>query len=145
MDREQARERLSLLVDGELAAGEERELRAALARDPLLQQEYDELVALKTSLAQVLAPPDVAAAEWDDVALAIVARQGERLGFALLLPGAAALVIGALVVFFLDSSVPLWTRLAAGAVVGGFAFLVSSALAARLRARRFERYDGVDR
>ena len=56
-----------------------------------------------------------------------------------------ALVVGSLVAVFTDPDVPLWLRLALGAATAGVTFLTVSATAERWRARRSERYEGIER
>lgn len=145
MTPEQAREKLSALVDGTLSPIEEREVKAMLAGDENLRREYEQLLALRRHLRQELPPPAVSDQEWDQVALAALSRHAQRFGWVLLTPGALALLVGAFVVFFTDPSVPLWTRLAMGGLTAGVVFLLLAAIADRLRARRLERYDKVQR
>lgn len=145
MDREQARERLSALLDGELGTAEQAQVQAWIARDALLRAEYEDMAAIRRSIAGAFTPPLVAAAEWDDIALQVVSRQGERLGFTFLLPGALALIVGALAAVFASERIALWLRVGLGAMTAGLAFLLASAIAQRVRMRRIERYDEVER
>lgn len=145
MNREQAREKLSALLDGELEAREELEIRRMIDRDDALRGEFEQLRLLRQGLGGSLAPPEVSDSEWEDVALRIVSQGSERLGWLLFAPGSLALVVGALAFFFMSAAIPLWVRVCGGAVVAGLTFLLLTALADRIRASRIERYDRVER
>ncbi|MDH3285001.1 MAG: hypothetical protein OEQ13_09685 [Acidobacteriota bacterium] len=101
--------------------------------------------SLRHELRAVVAPPPVSESEWESIALSVVSRQSERLGWVLFLPALAALLAGAFVSFFTASDVPAWVRLAFGAATAGLTFLVLSAVADRWQARRVERYERVQR
>jgi anti-sigma factor RsiW len=145
MNRDQAREKLSALIDGELEAREELEIRRMIDGDEALRSEFEQLRLLRQGLESSLTPPAVSDSEWEDVALRIVSQGSERLGWLLFAPGSLALVVGALAFFFMSESVPLWVRGCSGAVVAGLTFLLLTALADRIRASRVERYDRVQR
>lgn len=145
MNRDEARALMSALLDGELDAAQADLLRRQIAQDPELAREYEQLAVLSHATRSSLDPPTVTEADWDTLALRIAARGSEGLGWTLLVPGALALVVGGAAAFLLSSEVPLWTRLACGAVFAGLTFLLLSAIADRLRARRVERYDRVNR
>jgi anti-sigma factor RsiW len=143
MTREEAREKLSALVDGELSPAEAAAVRARLEQDPNLRDEYEQLAALRGGLRLALDPPAVSEREWDLLALRVVSRQTRRVGWALFLPGVLGLLVGLGFAFFVQPWVPLWLRLSSGAAIAGLAFLLVAALADRLRFRRVERYDEV--
>ncbi len=136
---------LSALIDGTLSASDAARVRAQIDADPALRAEYESMLALRRDMRDSLAPPEVREEEWEAMALRIVSKGSQRLGWTLLTPGAAALIVGALVSFFLDPTIPLWERVAAGGVVAGLAFLLLCAISDRARALRVERYDKVDR
>ena len=145
MNREQARDKLSALIDGELDAREELEIRRMIDSDETLRGEFEQLRLLRRGLESAFTPPPVSESEWEDVALRVVSRGSERLGWLLFAPGSVALLFGALAAFLMSSDVPLWVRVSGGAVVAGLTFLLLTALADRLRASRVERYDRVQR
>ncbi len=136
---------LSQLLDGLLSADEEAALRRRMETDAELAESYRRLLALRAELRRAIAPPAVSQAEWDDLALSAISSHGQRLGWLLLTPAAAALVSGGLAMVFTDPEVPLWIRLALAGLVAGATFLLISAIADRLRSRRIERYDKVQR
>ncbi len=144
MSPEETHEKVSALVDGTLPPEEEARMRQVLNEHPEIRAEYDELLAIRSSLRDVFTPPPVSDDEWEQVALRAVSRHGQRFGWVLFTPGILSLAIGALVAFFLNGGIPLWQRIAVGGVTCGLAFLLLSALADRLRARRRERYDKVN-
>ncbi|GAB4371381.1 MAG: hypothetical protein Kow0062_06860 [Acidobacteriota bacterium] len=145
MTRDEIRALMSALLDGEIDAGRAAELRRAIEADPELRREFEQLLALRGAARQALVPPPVDDADWEALALRVAAGTSAGVGWTLLAPGAAALVLGGLAGFLLSDEVPLWIRLACGATIAGLAFLLLSAIADRLRARRIERYDGVER
>ena len=145
MNREQAREKLSALLDGELEAREELEIRRKIDGDDVLRSEFEQHRLLRQGLGSSLTTPEVSDSEWEDVALRIVSKGSERLGWLLFAPGSLALLVGALAFFFLSEAIPLWVRACSGAVVAGLTFLLLTALADRIRASRVERYDRVHR
>ncbi len=145
MNRDEARALMSALLDGELDAAQAEELCRRIEQDAELAREYEQLVSLRRATRSSLDPPAVTEADWDALALRIAARGSEGLGWTLLAPGALALVVGGAATVLLSSEIPLWTRLACGAVFAGLTFLLLSAIADRLRARRVERYDRVNR
>lgn len=101
--------------------------------------------ALRSQMREELSPPEVSDEEWEQIALCVVSKHSQRLGWTLLTPGAASLIVGMFAIFLLSAEVPLWERVAVGATVAGLAFLLMSAIADRVRAMRCERYDKVDR
>jgi anti-sigma factor RsiW len=145
MTREQAREKLSAYLDGELPPPEHEEIRALVESDPVLARELDELRALSAGIGRDLSPPSVSEDEWEQVALRLISVQGERFGWTLLVPGVLSLFVGGAAAFFLSNTIPIWIRASSGAAVAGLTFLLLAALADRLRARRVERYDRVER
>ncbi|MDQ7006189.1 MAG: hypothetical protein Q9Q40_03050 [Acidobacteriota bacterium] len=145
MTREDDTLLLSRLIDGLLGPEEEQALRRRLELDPELAETYRRLLGLRRELREAIAPPPVSETEWNDLALGAVSRHGQRLGWLLLTPSVLALVAGCLAMLFTDPEVPLWLRLAVGGLAAGTTFLLISAIADRLRARRVERYDEVQR
>lgn len=139
------RESLSGWIDGELSEKASRAVKEHVESCTACRNEAGRLVALRSALKPAMAPPDVSDGEWNQIALAALSRHSERVGWVLLLPGLAAIVVGGLVALFSDPDVPSWLRLSLGAATAGVTFLTLSAIADRWRARRSERYEGIER
>jgi len=142
---EEVRALLSALLDGELDDARAAEVRRRLAGDPALRREFEQLAELRGAARSALDPPPVGDDVWDALALRLAARTAEGVGWTLLAPAFLALIAGAVGSLLLSDEIPLWTRIAAGATLAGLTFLLLSAIADRLRARRHERYDRVER
>ena len=142
---EDARERLSAFVDGELPADEAEKMRAHLAACASCRAEEAELRRLSGAIARHLAPPAVNEEEWGEMARTVLSRGARGIGWTLLVPAALVLAGGGLGMFFVDPEVPAWVRIGVGALIGGLVALFFSVLADRLAARRHERYEEVER
>ncbi len=145
MSCQDLRRLLSRWLDGELDPAEREAVASHLGDCERCRAEVEQMRTLRTELKTVMTPPAVSESEWDSVALRVVSRQSERLGFVLMLPAVAALFTGALVSFFTAPDVPLWVRIAFGAATAGLTFLILAAAADRWQARRTDRYERVER
>jgi anti-sigma factor RsiW len=142
---ETVRESLSAWIDGELSIDASRAVEEHVGSCRACRAEAGRLEALRAALKPVIGPPPVSENEWNQVALAALSRHSERVGWVLLVPGLTAIVVGGLVALLSDPDVPAWLRLSLGGATAGITFLTLSALADRWRARRSERYEGVER
>ncbi|GEM_PF-5313251 len=144
-DLDHLRRRLSALIDGEIGADEAAEWRRAIEDDPEVREEYEALCLLKSELKTAMEPPAVSEQEWDALFLAAFSRGSERFGWFLLVPGFISLLVGTMAAFFAAETIPLWLRISCGAMIAGLTFLGLAVGGERLRARRNERYDEVNR
>jgi anti-sigma factor RsiW len=125
-------------ADGELDGADRARVEEALARDPELRRELEEIRRMKeATLGLVDARTD---AELDAFWGAVYNRMERRTAWALLLFGVAG-VVGAGSYLFFTHSWPHWSvKLAAACGLLGTLLLLASVWRERLRAGRHDRY-----
>lgn len=131
-------------ADGELAGPERAEFEALLATRPDLQREVAQLRRLQ-ALGRQMAGPEPMDFEWRRLEGELVHRAGLGLGFALLLIGAAALIVLAGWGIATDPDLSPSARLALGGLLGGFLVLLGVHARARLRSLPYDPYTEIRR
>ncbi len=144
MDLDRARQLLMAHMDGELLDEERRELDAAMTADPQLRRELSRWEALGRQLSRYRLK-DPADEVLEDIERSIMAQTGLHLGW--FLAGGAALLLFAIAVMgvLLDSSLSLFFRGSAAALLLGLGLLFSVKVRERLVERRHDPYRHIIR
>ncbi|MFP4376119.1 MAG: anti-sigma factor family protein [Spirochaetales bacterium] len=132
------------LVDNELPADEIRPVLDRIQADPALQREYVELLRLRQMLGP--GPSSRVRDEWLERAERKVSRKLWRGAGLLFFVGSYVALVGYAIYSIVASpSTPLLVSLLIGVGVLGFVFLLSNAIADRVRESKDDKYRGVMR
>ncbi len=136
------------VLDGEASDTEREKLERLLAEDPALQSEYEDLAGVK-ELTMNHPPKDPGHALWQNYWGGVYRRLERGLGWILLSAGAIPLLMYGGWQFasdwFTNDSIPLWLRVAGGAVGAGMIILFVSVLRETLFFHKNERYKDIER
>ncbi len=136
--------KVQALVDNELPAQDIRPTLEMIQADPTLQREYVEMLRLKHRLGP--GPSSRISDQWLERAERSVSRKlWRRAGLLFFLGSYGGLAGYALYSAFASPSTPIVVSLLIGTGVIGFVFLLSSAIADRVRESRNDKYRGVIR
>jgi hypothetical protein len=136
--------KVQALVDNELPVEEIRPTLELVQADPNLQREYVELLRLKRRLGP--GPSSLISDDWLERAERRVSRKLWRgVGLLFFVGSYVALAGYALYSVLASPSTPLLVSLLIGVGVVGFIFLLSSAIADRVRESKDDKYRGVMR
>lgn len=134
-------------IDGEASAAEERTLQGALANDPSLAKEYQELKSQKNMMANLKTKPPHPRI-WDTYWGEIYNRIERALGWVLLSVGLIVLLIYGvwqlLSDFFLDPEYAWWLKAAVMSVTAGSIILLVSVIREKLFLHKNERYKDIE-
>lgn len=148
VSREELHGLMMAVLDGEASTTECETLDRALAADPALKAEYDELVKLK-ELTMKQSPRDPGETLWHDYWGGVYRRLERGIGWILLSVGAIpvlAYVCWQMAShFFTDPSIALWLRLSGGAMGLGLIILFVSVLRETVFFHKRERYKDIER
>ncbi len=139
---EEIRRQLAAYLDNELTQGESQRVRVHLEDCLECRQAFDEMREIQTITASLkfVGPPEEVMQELEDK---LSVRVPRRLGWMLVIGGAAAWLLYAGVTAVLHARMPTWKELISGAVLVGFLLLFISILLERLAELPRDRYRRV--
>jgi len=146
--RDRAHELMMAALDGEISEAEQRELERFFADDPALKSEWDRFTRLKevTSSMALQQPPEET---WDRYWGGVYRRLERGIGWILVSLGAVVLLSYGLWALARDliyvSDLPLFARVAIGAVIVGAVVLLVSVAREKWFVRRRDPYKDVIR